>query len=112
MRALSAIRIKTGFLVNMSHEMRTPLNIIIGLSDLLSKEGISETQKNYIDAIKIHCSRTLKNEAINVYSAVIFALAEEVEISAKSGNMEEVKRNFEELKMNYEDFLARIKVYI
>lgn len=50
--ALSAARMKTEFLVNMSHEMRTPLNIIIGLSDLFSKESLSETHSSYIEAIK------------------------------------------------------------
>lgn len=47
-----AERTKAEFLVNMSHEMRTPLNIIIGLSDLFNRGGLSEISREYISAIK------------------------------------------------------------
>jgi CheY-like chemotaxis protein len=35
----------------MSHEMRTPLNGIIGMAKLMSKTALEEKQKNYLDII-------------------------------------------------------------
>lgn len=45
---------KTSFLASMSHEMRTPLNAVIGFSDFLlhgSSEKLSDSQKSYITDI-------------------------------------------------------------
>jgi len=50
--ALSAERTKAEFLANMSYEMRSLLNIIIGLLDLFNKDSLSKTRREYIDAIK------------------------------------------------------------
>lgn len=46
-------RLKTAFLSNMSHEIRSPLNIIMGYSQMLEDHSISPDEKmNYIDSIK------------------------------------------------------------
>ena len=34
--SISAEKLKSAFIANMSHEVRTPLNAIVGFSDLLS----------------------------------------------------------------------------
>lgn len=43
---------KSTFLSNMSHEIRSPINSIVGFADLLSDAKDKSTQRNYIDIIK------------------------------------------------------------
>lgn len=45
-KAEESDRLKSAFLANMSHEVRTPLNAIIGFSELLPETGFNEEQKN------------------------------------------------------------------
>ncbi len=42
---------KENFLANISHELRTPMNGIIGMTKLLSSTSLNEEQKEYIDMI-------------------------------------------------------------
>jgi len=45
-------KIKTSFLANMSHEMRTPMNAILGYSELLSSPAYSESEKHdYVNIV-------------------------------------------------------------
>jgi CheY-like chemotaxis protein len=46
--AESANRAKTEFLTTMSHEMRTPMNAILGMADLLSESDLREEQRGYV----------------------------------------------------------------
>lgn len=49
--AEQANKAKSEFLANMSHEMRTPLNGIIGFSEILLREDIGTSQKQYAKTI-------------------------------------------------------------
>jgi len=44
-------RVKSDFLSSMSHEMRTPMNIIMGMLQVLKMRGIPESMKEYFDEI-------------------------------------------------------------
>ncbi|HRE41561.1 MAG TPA: response regulator [Ignavibacteria bacterium] len=57
--AENAARIKSEFLSNMSHEIRTPLNAIIGITDLLLQENQSESNSEYLKAIKFSADNLL-----------------------------------------------------
>ncbi len=51
-RAQSSDRLKSAFLANMSHSVRTPMNAIIGFSELIAMETISPKRKQeYIKII-------------------------------------------------------------
>lgn len=43
---------KSKFLANMSHEMRTPLNGILGLTEIILGEHISEEHRNYLEIVR------------------------------------------------------------
>ena len=42
---------KSAFLANMSHEIRTPMNGIIGMANILRREGVTSKQKHRLDVI-------------------------------------------------------------
>ena len=44
---------KSDFLANMSHEIRTPINAIMGMNELVLREPVSDTVKDYSDNIKL-----------------------------------------------------------
>lgn len=46
-----ADRLKASFVANMSHEMRTPLNAIIGISDILSKTTLNKHQQFLVNSL-------------------------------------------------------------
>lgn len=47
-----AANLKSDFLANTSHELRTPMNAIIGMTEMALREEMSPTAKNYINQIK------------------------------------------------------------
>lgn len=49
--AKSAAKAKSEFLSRMSHDIRTPMNAIIGLTHLAQKEDDIETVRNYLAKI-------------------------------------------------------------
>lgn len=56
-RAEEADNVKSKFLANISHEVRTPLNAISGFSEMLGKDDLPKNKKyNYINIIKESCT--------------------------------------------------------
>jgi len=49
--AEQANQVKSLFLARMSHEVRTPLNAILGMSYLIKKTGLTPTQSSYLDKL-------------------------------------------------------------
>ena len=50
--AESASRAKGDFLANMSHEVRTPMNAIIGMTELVLETDLSQHQRDCLDTVK------------------------------------------------------------
>ncbi|WP_271766106.1 response regulator [Aquimarina algiphila] len=92
-RAEESNKLKTAFIHNISHEVRTPMNGIIGFSELINDPKITpEKQKEYSKII-IDSS----NQLINIIDDII-------EISKLETNQVEVR--FEEMNLN--DLLQKL----
>jgi signal transduction histidine kinase/ActR/RegA family two-component response regulator len=57
-RALAASRVKSVFVATMSHEMRTPMNGLLGLAHALKGTNLDERQRDYVD-LMIHSGDSL-----------------------------------------------------
>ncbi|TNC80045.1 MAG: hypothetical protein C9356_16015 [Oleiphilus sp.] len=51
-KALRDVEAKNQFIASLSHDLRTPMNGLIGFSALLSESDLNETQKEYANTIK------------------------------------------------------------
>ncbi len=78
-----AVHAKQQFLSNMSHEIRTPMNSIVGFTNVLLKTSLTESQKEYLQAIKT------SGESLNVLINDILDLAK-----VDAGKMTFEKRHF------------------
>lgn len=52
-------RVKSEFLANMSHEVRTPMNGIIGMTEILNESGLNPEQKGYLEILSDSAERLL-----------------------------------------------------
>ncbi len=60
LQAEMAVRVKSEFLANMSHEVRTPMNGMIGMTQLLADTPLNIEQKHYINTIQSSCEALLR----------------------------------------------------
>lgn len=52
--AIAASKAKSDFLANMSHDIRTPMNVIVGITGLMGKEkNLSEKMIDYINKVNV-----------------------------------------------------------
>jgi len=78
--------IKGQFLANMSYEIRTPINAIIGFSDLLADENLTEEQKHNVNIIRESASNLV--QLINDITDFSMIEAGKLEINIADCSME------------------------
>jgi PAS domain S-box-containing protein len=94
--ALSAARAKSTFLATMSHEMRTPMNAVLGMADLLRDTDLSSEQSEFVETV---------SSSGNALLAVIDHILDFSVIEA--GRVELVPRAFD-LRTEIEDCLELV----
>jgi PAS domain S-box-containing protein len=57
-KAEVASQAKSEFLANTSHELRSPIHVILGITDLLKKDGLNEGQLEYVKTVR-SCAKSL-----------------------------------------------------
>ena len=90
---------KKKFLTNMSHEFRTPMNAIIGFTDLLKGTPLSSWQQEYVDMVSKSASSMMRNienllELMQVESGSIHAT---LQVFAPIETFETFSMQFKEL---------------
>ncbi|MDR0306773.1 MAG: transporter substrate-binding domain-containing protein [Chitinispirillales bacterium] len=94
---------KSMFLANMSHEMRTPMNAITGMADLLINEQLTERQQGYVKDI---------NTASHLLLSIINDILDLSKIEAGKFALNPIDYDFDELVSNIGStfkFMARKK---
>lgn len=96
--AESANRAKSEFLSNMSHDIRTPMNAIVGISELMGNEhGLSDKMKNYIHKIRLTSNHLLSliNDVLDmskIESGEVALNSEPVSLAEQVGQVDSIIR--------------------
>jgi signal transduction histidine kinase/CheY-like chemotaxis protein len=95
---------KSRFLVNISHEIRTPINTIMGMNEMIKREDTKGVPKEYVNHIKSY-SKDIHNA-----SDMLLCLVNDIlDISQiEAGNVKLVENTYD-LTMSLKDMLSQIK---
>jgi len=88
-RAEASDRLKTAFMNNISHEVRTPLNGILGFGEMITEPGLSEEDKAFYLGILNSSSERLLN-TINDYMDISLISSGNMEIRPSLFNLTEL----------------------
>lgn len=89
--AEAARKVKSQFLANMSHEIKTPMNAIIGFTDLLEKTELNKQQQGYV--LKI-------NRATESLLTIINRIFDFSKIQDKTLPIDKINFNLDEVLKN------------
>ena len=100
-KAEESDRLKTAFLNNISHEVRTPLNGIMGFSYLLTEPGISDIQRQEYIRVILQSS----NQLLSIITSIIQIAT----IEAGQEKLEEANCNISQLIRDlFSQFVSRV----
>jgi len=88
---------KSDFLANISHDIRSPMNGIMNVMDILLKSDLSQIQKNYVNTAK---------QAGNALLCLINGLLDLSKIEAQQLELEHIQFDLRELLENISDIYA------
>jgi PAS domain S-box-containing protein len=111
-KAETSDNLKTEFLNNISHEVRTPLNGILGFAEIISMHDLSEEDKNESIAMLFESSNRLLNTITN-YMDISLIASGSLTVNKKdcvpAGILQRIYNNFETVCRNkHLDFILEI----
>ncbi|KJE91554.1 multi-sensor hybrid histidine kinase, variant [Capsaspora owczarzaki ATCC 30864] len=87
---------KSRFLANMSHEVRTPLNCILGMTQIMMTTSLNNEQSDYLDTIKV---------SAQILLTVINDILDFSKIEAGQLSIDAIPFNFVQITENIVDLL-------
>lgn len=107
-RAEASDKLKTAFIQNISHEMRTPLNGILGFGNLLTNPNISSAEKQeYMPLLKASCNRLLNT--ITDYIDISLLVSNNMELEISTVNLHD---EIAELNNKYQEICKTKGLYL
>ena len=99
-KAEESDRLKTEFLHNISHEVRTPMNAIIGFAEMLNNTDLSDEKRNYFTQVINQSSNRLLAIITNIIAISTIESGQE-KVREREVNLNTILKNVkEELKFN------------
>jgi len=93
-KAQASDRLKTAFMQNISHEVRTPLNGIVGFGNLLAESNLSsEDRKQYVSLLKVSSNRLVNT--MTDYMDIALIASNSMEVHLKAVNIVNVLKELE-----------------
>lgn len=98
LKAEEASRVKSDFLASVSHEIKTPLNGINGMTELLQSTQLNSTQRNYLSTIKNSSDNLLilMNDILDFAKIESSNLQLDIRRNSLKGLLENIYKSFEE----------------
>ena len=96
--AEAASKAKSNFLANMSHDIRTPMNAIVGITGLMKHEkGVSDKMRGYIDKVQLSSQHLLGliNDILDmsrIESSEVTLNIEKVNLAEQIGQIDSIIR--------------------
>ena len=95
-KAQASDRLKTAFMQNISHEVRTPLNGILGFSKLMADPDISSSDRqNFLNFLEISTNRLI--QTITDYMDISLIVSGSLEVSMKPVPINDIMREMKTL---------------
>ncbi|MHC1774045.1 MAG: response regulator [Lentimicrobium sp.] len=99
-KAEESDRLKSSFLSNLSHEVRTPMNGIVGFAELLLDRSLDEeSRQEYVETIMVNSNSLLKiiSDIIEISKIKTELLSINYREFSLNGMIRELKNHFQEL---------------
>jgi len=103
-KAEESDKLKTAFLANITHEIRNPLNVILGMSEIIAKNNFTDSQKEeYLNMINVNGEQllTIINDVLDM------AKIESGVINTTVDKFDEAEF-FNELRMHFDNYRQKI----
>lgn len=104
----ASLKFKTNFVNNISHQIKTPLNSILGFSEILLDDQLSKDERHeYVDLLKL--SGRKLGKIINNFVEVSSLVSNSLEVHLKAFKLQELYDRLAK-KLDYELYMNQVKL--